>query len=154
MLLHKNKYYKQFSCEKIIRDIREKIEILEKKILSYDDKRDSVIQLNYIDLFNGSNEEKLKRIIEQLESYNINIMPTSKERQIIRSAIIAELGEHGFAYWIRIRSMTENYDLQEQYNKYNNLLIQRHKNTMTFGAIVNRYKQAIDRFNENNKLHI
>lgn len=138
----------------IIKDIREKIEILEKKILSYDDKRDSVIQLNYIDLFNGSNEEKLKRIIEQLESYNINIMPTSKERQIIRSAIIAELGEHGFAYWIRIRSMTENYDLQEQYDKYNNLLIQRHKNTMTFGAIVNRYKQAIDRFNENNKLHI
>lgn len=112
------------------------------------------MQLNYINLSNDSNEEKLKRIIEQLESYNINIMPTSKERQIIRAAIIAEFGEHGFAYWIRIRSMAENYDLQEQYIKYNNLLTQRHKNTMTFGAIVNRYRQAIDRFNENNKQHI
>lgn len=138
----------------IIKDIREKIEILEKKILSYDDKRDLVMELNYIDLSNGNNEDKLRRIIEQLESYNINIMPTSKERQIIRAAIIAELGEHGFAYWIRIRSMAENYDLQEQYIKYNNLLTQRHKNTMTFGAIVNRYRKAIDRFNENNQLHI
>ena len=50
--------------------------------------------------------------------------------------------------------MAENYDLQEQYGKYNNLLTQRNKNTMTFGAIVNRYRQAIDRFNENNKQHI
>lgn len=154
MLLHENKYHKKSVMRNIIKDIREKIDILEKKILENDDKHDSIMQLNYINLSNGSNEEKLKRIIEQLESYNINIMPTSKERQIIRAAIIAEFGEHGFAYWIRIRSMAENYDLQEQYGKYNNLLTQRNKNTMTFGAIVNRYRQAIDRFNENNKQHI
>ena len=154
MLLHENKYHKKSVMRNIIKDIREKINILEKKILENDDKRDSYMQLNYIDLSNGNNEDKLRRIIEQLESYNINIMPTSKERQIIRAAIIAELGEHGFAYWIRIRSMAENYDLQEQYIKYNNLLTQRHKNTMTFGAIVNRYRKAIDRFNENNQLHI
>lgn len=109
-------------------------------------------ELKYINLSNGNTEEKLNRIIEQISQYGINIIPTPKDSQIVRSALVEELGEQGINYWHRIRSMAENYDEQEQNIRYIYLLSRKGKNNINFGAIVNLYKAAIDKYN--NSLYI
>ena len=48
------------------------------------------------------------------------------------------------------QEIQEKLDEQTQIKRYNNLLRQRGKNTMNFGTVINRYRQAIDLYNENN----
>ena len=62
----------------------------------------------------------------------------------------AEFGEKGLRFWLDIRKHRENYNEDIQIKRYNSILKSRSKNTMTFGAIVNRYRNAIDLYNENN----
>ena len=131
----------------LIIEIKEKITQLENLITDNGSTSNNRIKLKYVDLKSGTNEEKLRRIVEQIEEYNINILPTSEDSNIVRSAIVATLGEKGCILWTRIRSKRENYVLQQQFAKYLNLLKYRDNNTMTFGAIVNRYKKAIDKYN-------
>lgn len=133
----------------LIIEIKEKITQLENLITDNGSTSNNRIKLKYVDLKSGTNEEKLRRIVEQIEEYNINILPTSEDSNIVRSAIVATLGEKGCILWTRIRSKRENYVLQQQFAKYLNLLKYRDNNTMTFGAIVNRYKKAIDKYNSN-----
>ena len=133
----------------LIEEIKEKITQLENLITDNSSTSSNRIKLQYVDLKNGTNEEKLRRIVQQIEEYNINILPTAEDSNIVRSAIVATLGEKGCILWTRIRSKRENYVLQQQFAKYLNLLKYRDNNTMTFGAIVNRYKKAIDKYNSN-----
>ena len=126
----------------LIIEIKEKITQLENLITDNGSTSNNRIKLKYVDLKSGTNEEKLRRIVEQIEEYNINILPTSEDSNIVRSAIVATLGEKGCILWTRIRSKRENYVLQQQFAKYLNLLKYRDNNTMTFGAIVNRYKKV------------
>lgn len=51
-------------------------------------------------------------------------------------------------YWLKLRQFREGYDQEAQTNKYNYALKHRSKNTMTFGAIINRYKEAINEYNK------
>ncbi len=140
----------------LIYDIRKKLDELEEKLMKTESKKlfpscfVPIKAIEYVDLSNGSNEDKMKRIVEQIQEYNINILATPKDSNIVRSALVAELGVNGLKYWLRIRKFREGYDEQQQIKRYNNLLKYTENNYMNFGAVINRYKQAIDLFNENN----
>ena len=131
----------------LIEEIKEKVTELENLIKDNSSTSSNSFKLQYVDLKNGTNEEKLRRIVEQIVEHNINILPTAEDSNIVRSAIVATLGESGCMLWTKIRSLREDYDLQLQLTKYVRLLKYRDKNTMTFGAIINRYKTAIDKYN-------
>ena len=93
----------------------------------------------------------MKRIVEQIKEYKINMLPTSEDSNFVRSSLVAELGENGLEHWLSIRKFREDYDEKQQIKRYNNMLKYKDNNTMSFGTIVNRYRQAIDLYNENNK---
>ena len=111
------------------------------------------IPLQYVDLVNGTPYEKMKRITEQILQYKLNILLTPQDSNLVRSSLVAELGEDGLKFWLTIRQFREDYDEETQRKRYNYMLKHRAKNTMTFGTIINRYKQAIDRYNDNNNLN-
>lgn len=140
----------------LIYDIRKKLDELEEKLMKTESKKlfpscfVPIKAIEYVDLSNGSNEDKMKRIVEQIQEYNINILATPKDSNIVRSALVAELGEKGLKYWLRIRKFREDFNEQKQIMRYNNALKYSANNYMNFGAVINRYKQAIDLFNENN----
>ena len=92
----------------------------------------------------------MERIAKQIQQYDINMLTTPKDSNIVRSALVAELGENGLKYWLRIRKFRENYDELQQIKRYNSLLKYTTNNYMNFGTVINRYKQAIDLYNENN----
>lgn len=140
----------------LINDLRKKINELEGKILEMETKKmfppclPPTQFLQYVDLSNGSNKDKMERIAEQIQQYSINMLTTPKDSNIVRSALVAELKESGLKYWLAIRKFREDYDEQKQIKKYTNLLKYTENNCMNFGAVINRYKQAIDLYNENN----
>jgi hypothetical protein len=140
----------------LINDLRKKLNELEERILEMESNKKfppcitPMQLLQYVDLSNGSNEDKMKRIVEQIQEYNINILATPKDSNIVRSALVAELGEKGLKYWLAIRKFREDFNEQKQIMRYNNALKYSANNYMNFGAVINRYKQAIDLYNENN----
>ena len=138
--------------KEIINEIRKKLDELEDKLNAASRPKLNIecfpfLEEQYVDLINGNDEEKLNRICKHIENKNINIIPSAKDSQIVRSAIVAALGEKGLCYWLRIRKMKDGFDEQQQTTKYLYLLSRRATNTMTFGAIVNRYTAAVDNFN-------
>ena len=141
----------------LINDLRKKIDELEERILETETKKmfppcyAPIELLQYVDLSNGTNEDKMKRIVEQIKEYKINMLPTSEDSNFVRSSLVAELGENGLEHWLSIRKFREDYDEKQQIKRYNNMLKYKDNNTMSFGTIVNRYRQAIDLYNENNK---
>ena len=142
---------------KLINDIRKKLDELEERILETETKKifppcyAPIELLQYVDLSNGTNEDKMKRIVEQIKEYKINMLPTSEDSNFVRSSLVAELGENGLEHWLSIRKFREDYDEKQQIKRYNNMLKYKDNNTMSFGTIVNRYRQAIDLYNEYNK---
>ena len=143
------------SMLQLIYDIRNKLDELEKRMIKTDNEKlfpscFISLPIPYVDLSNGTNEDKMQRIVEQIKEFNINIIPTAEDSNYVRSALVAELGVNGLKYWLRIRKFREGYDEQQQIKRYNNLLKYTENNYMNFGAVINRYKQAIDLFNENN----
>lgn len=137
----------------ILQEIREKIEELQVLLNEQQPKQPQFPQCNipkeltYVNLSDGTVEEKLDRIITQILEYNINILPTPKDSQVVRSAIVEELGSNGIKQWHQIRALADSYDEQQQNIKYIYLLTRRGKNNINFGAIVNLYKAAIDNYN-------
>ena len=142
---------------KLINDIRKKIDELEERLMEIENKKIfppcfvPIELLQYVDLSNGTNEDKMKRIVEQIKEYKINMLPTSEDSNFVRSSLVAELGENGLEHWLSIRKFREDYDEKQQIKRYNNMLKYKDNNTMTFGTIINRYRQAIDLYNRNNK---
>ena len=135
-----------------LKDIKDKIEELQ-VLVNEQPKQPQFPQCNipkeltYVNLSDGTVEEKLDRIITQILEYNINILPTPKDSQVVRSAIVEELGSNGIKQWHQIRALADSYDEQQQNIKYIYLLTRRGKNNINFGAIVNLYKAAIDNYN-------
>lgn len=143
----------------LIYDIRTKLDELEKRLKKTDNEKlfpfcFVPLPIPYVDLSNGTNEDKMKRIVEQIKEYKINMLPTPKDSNFVRSTLVAEFGENGLEYWLSIRKFREDYDEKQQIKRYNNMLKYRKYNTMTFGTVINRYRQAIDIFNENNQKQI
>ena len=140
----------------LIQEIKERLLKLEAMVASgstqnvFKTECNIPLQIEYVNLKDGSIEEKMERIVDQLTTYKINMLTDSHQSQVVRSSIVAELGEIGIKYWLKLRQLRENYDEEEQIKRYNSILKSRSKNTMTFGAIVNRYRIAIDLYNENN----
>ena len=140
----------------LINDIRNKLNELEEKLKETSPKElfsscfPPMQCIEYVDLSNGSNKDKMERIAKQIQQYDINMLTTPKDSNIVRSALVAELGENGLQYWLRIRKFREDFNEQKQIMRYNNALKYSANNYMNFGAVINRYKQAIDLFNENN----
>ena len=140
----------------LINVLRKKIDELEERILEMESNKRfppciaPMHLLQYVDLSNGTNKDKMKRIVEQIQEYSINMLATPKDSNIVRSAMVAELGADGLQFWLIIRKFREDYDEQKQIKKYTNLLKYTENNCMNFGAVINRYKQAIDLYNENN----
>lgn len=140
----------------LINDIRNKLNELEEKLKETSPKElfsscfPPMQCIEYVDLSNGSNKDKMERIARQIQQYDINMLTTPKDSNIVRSALVAELKESGLEYWLAIRKFREDYDEQKQIKKYTNLLKYTENNYMNFGAVINRYKQAIDLYNENN----
>ena len=133
----------------LIQDIKEKVTLLENLIKDNSSTSNNSIQLQHVDLKHGTNEEKLRRIVEQIMEYNINIIPTAEDSQIVRAAIAATLGDVGFSYWTKIRQQKENYDFKQQFVRFYSL-VKSSSNTVSFGALINRYKSAIDKYNNTN----
>lgn len=140
----------------ILQEIIDRIEELQELVKEQQSPRFpqcyAVQELNYVNLSDGTTEEKLNRIIEQIVEYNINIIPTPKDSQVVRSAIVEEIGSNGLKLWHQIRALADNYDEKEQDIRYIYLMTRRGKNNINFGAIVNLYKAAIDKYN--NSLNI
>lgn len=140
----------------LINDLRKKLNELEERVLETETKKifppcfAPMQLLQYVDLSNGSNEDKMIRIVEQIQEHNINMLATPKDSNIVRSALAAELGEDGLKYWLAIRKFREDFDVRQQETRYKNLLRYSANNNMNFGAVINRYKQSIDLYNENN----
>ena len=140
----------------LINDLRKKINELEERILEMESNKKfppcfaPMQLLQYVDLSNGSNEDKMKRIAEQIEEYSINMLATPKDSNIVRNALVAELGEDGLKYWLIIRKFREDFNEKQQEMRYKSQLKYIANNVMNFGAVINRYKQAIDLWNENN----
>ena len=140
----------------LINDLRKKINELERRILEMESSKkfppcfSPMEVLQYVDLSNGNNEDKMKRITEQLEQYSINMLATPTDSNIVRSALVAELGENGLQYWLRIRKFREDFNEKQQEMRYKSQLKYIANNVMNFGAVINRYKQSIDLWNENN----
>ena len=140
----------------ILQELREKIEELQELVNKQPQQYPQcnyIKELNYVNLADGTTEDKLKRIVQQIVEYNINIIPTPKDSQIVRSAIVKELGDKGMNLWLQIRAIKGDYDELLQTTRYLYLLIRREKIDINFGAIVNLYKAAIDKYNNslNNK---
>ena len=140
----------------ILQELREKIEELQELVNKQPQQFPQcnyIKELNYVNLVDGTTEDKLKRIVQQIVEYNINIIPTPKDSQIVRSAIVKELGDKGMNLWLQIRAIKGDYDELLQTTRYLYLLIRREKIDINFGAIVNLYKAAIDKYNNslNNK---
>ena len=140
----------------ILQELREKIEELQELVNKQQSQQfppcNYIQELNYVNLEEGTVEDKLNRIINQIVEYNINIIPTPKDSQVVRSAIVNELGDKGINLWLQIRALKEDYDELLQTTRYLYLLIRREKIGINFGAIVNLYKAAIDK--HNNSLNI
>lgn len=140
----------------IIKEIKRKIEELQELIVRLEQPQQTEKEkLDYINLSEGSNEDKLNRITEQITQYDINIIPTSKDSQLIRCAIVNELGDKGLKYWHIIRAKADGYDEAEQTKRYVYLMSRKDTIKLNFGVIINRYKAAIDLYNNNlnNKEH-
>ena len=136
----------------VINEIRERLDFLESMVKEgkLETLTDNVTtqSIEYVNLREGTNKDKLHRIVEQVVSHKINILTTPQISNYIRNAIVAELGEDGLVYWLKLRQFREGYDQEAQTSKYNYALKHRSKNTMTFGAIINRYKEAINEYNK------
>ena len=132
----------------ILQDIKRKIQDLQDLIEELGQPQQTE-KLDYVNLSEGTNEEKLARITEQITQYHINILPTSKDSQLVRCAIVNELGDKGIKFWHIIRSMADNYDGGEQTERDGCLLSRKDKININFGTVVNRYKDAIDLYNKN-----
>lgn len=130
----------------IIKEIKRKIDELQ-EIITRLEQPQQAKNLDYVNLSEGSNEDKLNRITEQITQYDINIIPTSKDSQLIRCAIVNELGDKGLKYWHIIRAKADGYDEAEQTKRYVYLLSRKDKISINFGTVVNRYKDAIDKYN-------
>ena len=134
----------------ILQELREKIEELQELVNKQPQQFQQcnyIKELNYVNLVDGTTEDKLKRIVQQIVEYNINIIPTPKDSQIVRSAIVKELGDKGMNLWLQIRAIKGDYDELLQTTRYLYLLIRREKIDINFGAIVNLYKAAVDKYN-------
>lgn len=138
----------------IIKEIKRKIDELQ-EIITRLEQPQRAKNLDYVNLSEGSNEDKLNRITEQITQYDINIIPTSKDSQLIRCAIVNELGDKGLKYWHIIRAKADGYDEAEQTKRYVYLMSRKDTIKLNFGVIINRYKAAIDLYNKNlnNKEH-
>ena len=136
----------------VINEIRERLDFLESMVKEgkLETLTDNVTtpSIEYVNLREGTNKDKLHRIVEQVVSHKINILTTPQISNYIRNAIVAELGEEGLVYWLKLRQFREGYDQEAQTSKYNYALKHRSKNTMTFGASINRYKEAINEYNK------
>ena len=136
-----------------LEEIKEKIEELEKLIVQQPQSLPQlpqcwpIMELTYVNLSDGTTKDKIDRIVKQIEQYKINIIPTPTDSQIVRSAIVGELGNEGLNYWLRIRSLKEDYDEQIQMGSYMYLLARREKININLGAIINRYRTAINKYN-------
>lgn len=140
----------------ILQDVKRKIEELQELIVKLEQPQQTEEKkLGYINLSEGSNEDKLDRITEQIAKYKINILSTPKDSQLVRCALVSELREKGLRYWYIIRSMADNYDEAEQTKRYVYLMSRKDSIKLNFGVIINRYKAAIDLYNKNlnNKEH-
>lgn len=135
----------------ILQDIKRKIEELQELVTRLEQPQQ--MRLDYVNLSEGNNEDKLARIAEQINKYNINILSTSKDSQLVRCAIVYELGDKGLKYWHIIRAKANNYDKTEQTNRYLYLLSRQNKININFGTVVNRYKDAIDKYNRELNIH-
>lgn len=141
----------------LLQDIKAKAEELQLLINEQQSKQPQFPQCNipqeltYVNLSDGSIEEKLKRIIEQVREHKINIIPTPKDSQIARCAIVKELGDEGMNFWLQIRVLKEDYDEITQMARYLYLSKNREKININLGALINLYKTAID--NYNNLIH-
>lgn len=132
----------------IIKEIKRKVEELQELIVRLEQPQQTEKEkLDYVNLSEGNNEDKLNRITEQITQYDINIIPTSKDSQLIRCAIVNELGDRGLKYWHIIRARADGYDEAEQTKRYVYLLSRKDKISINFGTVVNRYKDAIDKYN-------
>ena len=138
----------------IIKEIKRKIDELQ-EIITRLEQPQQAKNLDYVNFSEGSNEDKLNRITEQITQYDINIIPTSKDSQLIRCAIVNELGDKGLKYWHIIRAKADGYDEAEQTKRYVYLMSRKDTIKINFGVIINRYKAAIDLYNKNlnNKEH-
>ena len=137
----------------IIKEIKRKVEELQELIVRLEQPQQTEKEkLDYVNLSEGNNEDKLNGITEQITQYDINIIPTPHDSQLVRCAIVNELEDKGMKYWHIIRSMADNYDEAEQTKRYVYLLSRKDKISINFGTVVNRYKDAIDKYNR--KLNI
>lgn len=137
----------------ILQDIKKKIAELQELVTRLERPQQTEgKKLDYVNLSKGNNEDKLDRIAKQITQYDINILPTPHDSQLVRCAIVNELGDKGFKYWHTIRSMADSYDEAEQTKRYVYLLSRKDKIGINFGTVVNRYKNAIDNYNR--KLNI
>lgn len=83
----------------IIQEVKKKIYELQELITRLEQPQQTEEKkLDYVNLSEGNNEDKLNRITEQITQYDINIIPTSKDSQLIRCAIVNELGDKGLKY--------------------------------------------------------
>lgn len=133
--------------EEFIYELKQLIEKYESKTI-----RNETIE--YVDLTTGNLDEKMERIIAHAKKYKLNLLPTPQARNYVRGAIAAEFGENGLGYWLELRRNREDYDEVAQIKKYNYQVARKSKNTMTFGAIVNRYRVAVEEHNNNVKTNM
>lgn len=133
-----------------LQELREKIEELQELINKQPQQFPTCNYtkgLNYVNLADGTTEDKLNRIVQQIVEHKINIIPTAKDSQVVRSGIVKELGDKGMNLWLQIRAIKGDYDELLQTTRYLYLLIRREKIDINFGAIVNLYKAAVDKYN-------
>lgn len=127
----------------LINEIRRKLDELEARL-----NNDTKQHQEYVDLSNGSEIEKLERICSHVERLQLNMIPTPKDSQIVRSAIVSTIGDKGLNLWLRIRKFRDNYDENQQMSSFLYLLSRKDSIPLNFGCIVNRYKAAINKYNE------
>ena len=144
------------SIQNKLKEIKDKIKKKKKIIVQQNEQPQPLpqlpqcwptIELTYVNLSEGTAKDKIDRIVQQIEQYHINMIPTPKDSQIVRSALVAELGDEGINYWLRIRSLKEDYNEQIQMGYYIYLTSIRDKISINLGAIINRYRAAIDKYN-------
>lgn len=134
--------------QKIKREIVEIEELVNVKLFGAFPQCYVANELQYVNLSQGSTDEKLERIVKQIVQHKINIINNHQDSALIRCAIIDEIGENGLKMWLQIRSLADNYNEEEQVRKYQYLLDRREKINLNFGVVVNRYKAAIDNYNK------
>jgi len=139
----------------ILQDVKRKLQELQELIARLEQPQQIEEKLEYVNLSESNNEDRLTRITEQIAKYNINILPTSHDSQLVRCALVSELGERGLKYWHIIRAKADGYDEAEQTKRYVYLMSRKDSIKLNFGVIINRYKAAIDLYNKNlnNKEH-